>query len=65
MLIPMLHDFKREKHGEILKTLAEISNSGKLTPILDAQTFSLENVGQAYAHLQSGKAIGKVVVENN
>jgi len=45
--------------------LAEISNSGKLTPILDAQTFSLENVGQAYAHLESGKAIGKVVVENN
>lgn len=64
MLIPMLHDFKREKHGEILKTLAEISNSGKLTPILDEQTFSLENVGQAYEHLQSGKAIGKVVVEN-
>ena len=64
MLIPMLHNFKREKHGEILKILAEISNSGNLTPIVDENQFSLEQVGEAYAHLASGKAIGKVVVEN-
>jgi len=64
MLIPMLHNFKRENHGNILEKLAEISNEGHLTPIVDDNQFSLEQVGDAYAHLASGKAIGKVVVEN-
>lgn len=64
MLIPMLHNYKREQHGEILKRLAEISNKGYLTPIVDENQFSLEQVEDAYAHLASGTAIGKVVVEN-
>lgn len=64
MLIPMLHNFKRDVHGNVLKRLAEISNEGHLTPIVDKNSFSLEQVGDAYAHLQSGKAIGKIVVEN-
>ncbi|QIE59114.1 zinc-dependent alcohol dehydrogenase family protein [Rasiella rasia] len=64
MLIPMLHNFRRSQHADILKYLAEISNEGKLTPILDENYFSLEEVGKAYAHLESGEAIGKVVVAN-
>ena len=32
MLIPMLHDHQREKHGAILKRLAEIADAGKLKP---------------------------------
>lgn len=64
MLIPMLHNFKREQHAEILRDLAQICESGGLTPVLDEEQFSLEQAGQAYARLQSGKAMGKVVVEN-
>ncbi|MEP2238116.1 MAG: zinc-binding dehydrogenase, partial [Maribacter sp.] len=64
MLIPMLHNFKRAKHAEILEKLAKISNEGHLMPVLDENQFSLEQVGDAYAHLASGTAIGKVVVEN-
>ncbi|GAA0415823.1 zinc-dependent alcohol dehydrogenase family protein [Cocleimonas flava] len=63
MLIPMLYDHKRELHGEILTKLAEIVDAGKLTPIVDEQQFTMEQVGNAYARLASGKAIGKVVVE--
>ena len=62
MLIPMLHDHKREQHGEILAKLAEIVDEGKLTPILDEQSFSLEQTGQAHDRLSSGQAMGKVVV---
>lgn len=64
MLIPMLHNHKREEHGEILSKIAEISESGGLKPVLDEQTFSLANVGEAYARLESGKGMGKVVIEN-
>lgn len=64
MLLPMLHNFKREQHGEILQTIAKIAEVGHLKPLLDEQEFSLENVGEAYARLESKKAIGKVVVTN-
>lgn len=64
MLIPMLHDFQRESHGEILKEITKIVEAGRLKPLLDEHQFLLGNVGDAYARLESKKAIGKVVVEN-
>ena len=64
MLIPMLHDFRRERHGDILRSIAKIVEAGNVKPLLDDTEFSLENVGAAYARLESKNAIGKVVVEN-
>lgn len=64
MLIPMLHDFKREDHGEILRELTTIAEAGALKPVLDETHYSLEEAGEAYARLESGKAMGKVVIEN-
>ncbi len=64
MLIPMLHNYKREEHGAILENMTQIVESGGLKPVLDAQMFSLEDVGKAHARLESGQAMGKVVIEN-
>ncbi len=64
MLIPMLYNHKREEHAKILAKLAEIADEGKLTPILDGEIFSLEQIAQAQDKLESGKCIGKVVVRN-
>ena len=64
MLIPMLHNHKREEHGKILKQLTKIAEEGKLIPLLDESNFTMKQVGQAYTRLESGKAMGKVVVEN-
>ncbi|MEO0528011.1 MAG: zinc-binding dehydrogenase, partial [Bacteroidota bacterium] len=64
MLIPMLHNHKREEHGKILKNIAQIVEVGSLKPILDKQKFKLEEVGKAHARLESGEAMGKVVIEN-
>ncbi len=63
MLIPMLHDYKRDEHGKILSNLAKIVDSGALKPLLDEKRYGLTAVGNAYARLTSGQAIGKVVVE--
>ncbi|WP_281558085.1 zinc-dependent alcohol dehydrogenase family protein [Thalassomonas sp. RHCl1] len=63
MLIPMLHDHRREQHGQILSKLSEIIEAGGLRPVLDEKRFSLTEVGQAHARLSSGAAMGKVVVE--
>lgn len=64
MLIPMLHNFRRQDHARILGDLAKIAESGGLKPVLDEKQFSLEEAGQAYARLESGQAMGKVVVDN-
>ncbi|WP_339818661.1 zinc-dependent alcohol dehydrogenase family protein [Sulfitobacter dubius] len=63
MLLPMLHDVNREVHGDILGKLAKLVDAGTVKPLLDDATFTLAEVGDAYARLQSGKALGKVVIE--
>lgn len=63
MLIPMIHDHKREEHGAILAKLAEIVDAGALKPLLDEMQFSFGEAGSAYDRLTSGQAIGKIVVE--
>lgn len=63
MLLPMLSNQGREKHGSILAKLAEIVDAGALKPLLDDRTFDLGTVGAAYDRLTSGQAIGKVVVD--
>ncbi|MEM9092579.1 MAG: zinc-dependent alcohol dehydrogenase family protein [Cyanobacteria bacterium P01_F01_bin.53] len=65
MLIPMLHNFKREEHAAILQKLAQIVESGGLKPVLDDSHFSLEEAGDAHARLESRQAMGKVVVESD
>ena len=65
MLIPMLYNVKRESHAEILRDVAQIVDAGGLKPVLDTERFSLADAGQAHARLQSGQAMGKVVVEND
>lgn len=62
MLIPMLHNVKREEHGQILAELAKIVEQGDLRPVLDSESYTLEQISDAHSRLASGKAMGKVVV---
>lgn len=65
MLIPMLHNHNRKDHGHILGEVAKIIEAGKLKPVVDENKFTLDEVNKAHAHLESKKAMGKVVVENS
>ena len=40
MLIPMLHNYKREAHAEILSELTKIVEDGHLKPVLDDNSYS-------------------------
>lgn len=62
MLIPMMYDVGREQHGIILRELAKIADEGGLKPLLDNSDFTIDQVSEAYAKLESGKAVGKVVI---
>ena len=60
----MLHNHKREEHGKILADIAKITEAGNYKPVVDEHKFSMQQIGEAHALLESGKAVGKVVVEN-
>lgn len=62
MLLPMLSGINRAHHGKILAQLAQLVDQGQVHPLLDHQAFTFSEVAAAHAHLESGQAIGKVVL---
>lgn len=50
-------------HGEILKQAAGLIEAGKLVPLLDPHTFTLQTAEAAHERLLSGAAKGRLVVE--
>jgi NADPH2:quinone reductase len=63
MLIPMLHNVGKERHGEILKQVATWVEQGKVKPLIDSK-FSFENVGLAHQRAEGGQIMGKVIITN-
>lgn len=64
MLLPMLTGQGRQRHGAILEQAATLVAEGRLRPLIDKRRFSFAQAGQAHALLESGQAIGKVVLTN-
>jgi len=62
-LLPMLTGKGRAHHGEILREATKMANAGKLKPLLDSRRFTLETALDAHRVVESGKALGKVVVD--
>ena len=62
MLLPLLKNEGRGRHGEILEHIAGLVEHEQLRPLLDEQQFSFDQVAQAHARLESGQAVGKVVI---
>jgi NADPH2:quinone reductase len=63
MLLPMLRNEGRERHGCILNELATLVEGGQVRPLLDPARFDLSQAPDAHHYLESGKAVGKIVVE--
>jgi NADPH2:quinone reductase len=62
MLLPMLNGRGRAHHGEILRSVAALVENARLKPLVDASRFTFSQAAQAHAHLESGSALGKVVL---
>ena len=59
MLIPMLHDFRREAHGAMLREIAKIVDEGGLQPVLDETAYTLADAGRAHARLGEWRGDGQ------
>ncbi|MPY30165.1 zinc-dependent alcohol dehydrogenase family protein [Streptomyces adustus] len=64
-LAPMLTGRGREHHGDILRNIAGLVDTGKVKPTLDPRHFTLAEIAQAHTAVADGSATGKVVVTIN
>ena len=62
MLIPLLHNIERERHGGILCRIASLVDEHLLKPLFDERKFTFSDIGSAHKYLESGAATGKVIV---
>ena len=65
MLLPILRNKGRENHGRILDKITSLVEQQKIEPLIHTQRFSFEEVGQAHQCWESGRAIGKIVLESS
>ena len=64
MPIQLIHNVDRHEHGDILRRLAELIDAGTVTPLIDSRhPFTVAGARSAHERVESGKAIGKVVIE--
>lgn len=63
MLIPLIHNLGRERHGAWLRELKALAEAGQVKPFLDPRRFALADLAAAHTHLESGEAVGKIVVD--
>jgi NADPH:quinone reductase-like Zn-dependent oxidoreductase len=60
--VGQLHPFRGAKDpGDRLAVMKELIEAGKITPIVD-RTFPLSQVPEAMRYLESGRAVGKLVI---
>lgn len=61
-LLPMLTGKGRAHHGDILREATKLAEAGKLKPLVDERSFTLETVEAAYQLMEERSANGKLVV---
>jgi len=61
-LIPMIEGINRASHGEILTKITALVDTGVIRPLIDESNYSIWQVAQAHDRLESGQAIGKIVL---
>lgn len=60
--LPLITGVRRAHYGQILTTIAEWVDQGKLKPLIDPHPFTLSQIAAAHQHLEQHKAIEKVVI---
>ncbi len=64
MLLPLLYNTGRAAHGRILKEVAGLVDDMQVRPLIDPHTYTFGEAAAAHTLLESGGAVGKIVLTN-
>ncbi len=62
VLLPLLKGSGRAHHGEILQEATRLIEAGEIKPLLDERQYQLSDAIQAHHDQESGKLVGKLVI---
>ncbi len=62
MLTPIVQGVGRAHHGDILREVTAMVDTGRLRPLVDDRRFTFNEIGEAHAYAEAGEQVGKVVV---
>jgi NADPH:quinone reductase-like Zn-dependent oxidoreductase len=62
-LAPLLTGKGRAHHGQILREVARLAESGAIKPLIDSQSFTFETAEAAHERVKTSANRGKVVIE--
>lgn len=65
MLLPLIMNEGRSRHGEILAELSKLVENNQIRPILHSENFNFEDVGSAHNCLEQGNVLGKISLVSN
>ena len=65
MLLPLIMNEGRSRHGEILAELSKLVENNQIRPILHSKSFNFEDVGSAHNCLEQGNVLGKISLVSN
>ncbi len=61
--ISLLHGIGMDDQPRLLKALCDLLEQGKVKPLLDTQRFKFTQIGDAHRRIESGEAVGKILLE--
>ena len=62
--IPLLHGIGMDNQPRLLSALSEMLEQGAIRPLLDPKRFSFARIAEAHRHIESGRAVGKILLEH-
>ena len=62
--VPLLTGIGMDDQPELLNALSEMLEAGAVRPLLDEHQFSFRDVAKAHELLESGEALGKILLVN-
>lgn len=61
--LPLVHGIGMDDQPRLMKVLSDALEKGRVRPLLDDKRFPFSQIGDAHRHIESGRAVGKILLE--
>lgn len=61
--LPLLHGIGMDDQPRLMRVLSDMLERGDVRPLLDEKRYAFRQIGEAHRRLESGQAVGKILLE--